>query len=185
MAADRVASALAAFDFVEVVALIGSVARPLWREVPRFDPYRRLRLPIAHECKDVDLAAWVSRLDRLDELRRARIRATGELLAEAGVGVAVHQAEIFLFEPGTDRYLGRVCYYGRCPAEKRACSAKGCGREPFLKQMDGFTLWPHTLADGAILRLYDRGGGGIIARAIDLPSLVLDEEPPRREHQRQ
>ena len=66
-AADRVTAALAQCGDVEAIALIGSVGRPLRREVPRFAPYKQLRLPIAHECKDVDLAAWVSRVDGLDE----------------------------------------------------------------------------------------------------------------------
>src|SRR5664279_3759887 len=73
-AADRVTAALAQCPSVEAIALIGSVARPLRREVPRFAPYKQLRVPIAHECKDVDLAVWVTQLDGLDELRRARPR---------------------------------------------------------------------------------------------------------------
>src|SRR5664279_4079879 len=55
-AADRVTAALAQCPSVEAIALIGSVARPLRREVPRFAPYKQLRVPIAHECKDVDLS---------------------------------------------------------------------------------------------------------------------------------
>jgi hypothetical protein len=119
LAADLVTAALAHNEAVEAVALIGSVAHPLWREVPRFSPYRRFRIPIAHECKDLDLAIWISRLDTLDELRRARARAAGEVFNLTGSGVATHEVEIFLLEPGTDRYLGRLCYYKRCPAEKR------------------------------------------------------------------
>jgi hypothetical protein len=76
--------------------------------VPRFAPYKQLRLPIAHECKDVDLAAWVSRLDGLDELQRARGRVVGKIVAECGHGPAVHEIEVFLLEPGTNRYLGRL-----------------------------------------------------------------------------
>jgi hypothetical protein len=46
-AADRVTAALARCGDVEAIALIGSVARPLRREVPRFAPYKQLRLAIA------------------------------------------------------------------------------------------------------------------------------------------
>jgi hypothetical protein len=175
-AADRVAVALAECRDVEAIALIGSVARPLWREVPRFAPYRQLRLPIAHECKDVDLAVWVSRIDGLEDLRRARSRAVGQIVAEQGHGPAVHEVEVFLLEPDTDRYLGRLCYFRQCPADKRDCFAPGCGRHRFLKQHDGFSFWPKAIAEGAAHPLYDRRGGGIVARAIDLPLTILDAD---------
>jgi hypothetical protein len=175
--ADRVTAALARCRSVEAIALFGSVARPLRREVPRFTPYKQLRLPIAHECKDVDLAAWVSRLDGLDELRRARGRVVGEIVAECGHGPAVHEIEVFLLEPGTNRHLGRLCYFRQCPAGKRDCLAAGCGHQPFLKQHDDFSLYPEAIAEGAAIRLYDRIGGGIIARAVNLPLIVLDDDP--------
>jgi hypothetical protein len=175
--ADRVTAVLARCRSVEAISLFGSVARPLRREGPRFAPYKQLRLPIAHECKDVDLAAWVSRLDGLDELRRARGRVVGEIVAECGHGPAVHEIEVFLLEPGTNRYLGRLCYFRQCPAGKRDCLAAGCGHQPFLKQHDDFSLYPEAIAEGAAIRLYDRIGGGIIARAVNLPLIVLDDDP--------
>ena len=173
-AADRVASALAECRDVEAISLIGSVARPLWREVPRFAPYKQLRLPIAHECKDVDLAVWVSRLDGLEDLRRTRSRALGHIVAEQGHGPAVHEIEVFLLEPGANRYLGRLCYFRQCPADKRDCLALECGRHQFLKQHDGFSFWPKAIAEGAARRLYDRSGGEIVALAVDLPLAILD-----------
>jgi hypothetical protein len=142
-----------------------------------FCTYKQLRLPIAHECKDVDLAAWVSRLDGLDELRRARGRVAGEIITEHGHGPAVHEIEIFLIEPGTNRYLGRLCSFRQCPAGKRDCLAVGCGHQPFLKQHDDFSFYPEAIAEGAARRLYDRIGGGIIARAVDLPLIILDADP--------
>jgi hypothetical protein len=175
-AADQVASALAECRDVEAIALIGSVARPLWREVPRFAPYKQLGLPIAHECKDVDLAVWVSRLDGLDDLRRTRSRALGQIVTEQGHGPAVHEVEVFLLEPDTNRYLGRLCYFRQCPADRRDCFAPGCGRHRFLKQHDGFSFWPKAIADDAARQLYDRRGGGIVARAIDLPLSILDAD---------
>jgi hypothetical protein len=175
--ADRLTAALARCNDIEAIALIGSVARPLRREVPRFAPYRQLRLPIAHECKDVDLAVWVSRVDRLDELRRARGRVINEIIAERGHGPAVHEIEVFLLEPITDRYLGRLCYFRQCPAGKRDCLAVGCGQHQFLKQHDDFSFWPEAIAEGAAVRLYDRAGGGIIAQAADLPLAILEADP--------
>ena len=175
--ADRLTAALARCNDIEAIALIGSVARPLRREVPRFAPYKQLRLPIAHECKDVDLAVWVSRVDRLDELRRARGRVINEIIAERGHGPAVHEIEVFLLEPITDRYLGRLCYFRQCPAGKRDCLAVGCGQHQFLKQHDDFSFWPEAIAEGAAVRLYDRAGGGIIAQAADLPLAILEADP--------
>src|SRR5271165_1859010 len=174
--ADRVTAALAQCRSVDAIALIGSVACPLRREVPRFAPYKQLRLPIAHECKDVDLAAWMSRLDGLDELRRARGRVVGEIVAECGHGPAVHEIEIFLLEPGTSRYLGRLCYFRQCSAGKRECLADGCGQQSFLKQHDDFSFYPEAIAEGAAVRLYDRVGGGIIAHAVDLPMIIIDDD---------
>jgi len=172
--ADRLTAALAQCGDVEAIALIGSVARPLRREVPRFAPYKQLRLPIAHECKDVDLAVWVSRLDGLDQLRRARGRVITDIVAERGFGPAVHEIEVFLLEPEKNRYLGRLCYFRECPAAKRDCLAAGCGQQKFLKQHDHFSFWPQAIAEGAAIRLYDRNSGGIIAQAADLPLIILD-----------
>jgi hypothetical protein len=174
--ADRLAAALARCRSVEAIALFGSVARPLRRKVPRFAPYKQLHLPIAQECKDVDLAAWVSRLDGLDELRRVRGRVVKEIVAQCGHGPAVHEIEVFMLEPGTNRYLGRLCYFRQCPAGKRDCLAAGCGHQLFLKQHDDFSLYPDAIAEGAAIRLYDRISGGIIARAVNLPLIILDDD---------
>ncbi len=177
MVADRLTAALAQCGDVEAIALIGSVARPLPREVPRFAPYKQLRLAIAHECKDVDLAVWVSRVDGLDQLRRARGRVIKDIVADRGFGPAVHEIEVFLLEPEKNRYLGRLCYFRECPAAKRDCLAAGCGQHQFLKQQDDFSFWPHTVHESNSIRLYDRSGGGIIAKAADLPLVILVADP--------
>jgi hypothetical protein len=97
VAADAAAAALASFPEVQKIALFGSVARPLVREVPRFQPYRRLGIEVLHECSDVDLAVWLTSVDRLRELGRARSQATSRLFDSVGVGVAHHQVDVFLF----------------------------------------------------------------------------------------
>jgi hypothetical protein len=173
MAADAVTAALAELSEVVAVALIGSVARPLWREVPRFAPFRGARIDIWHECKDVDLAVWLDRLDRLKALQRARSHALQRLLEERNVGVAHHQVEMFVMRAGTRDYLGRLCTYGECPKGKADCAVPGCGREPFLKQHEEFTFRPDTLADDRMMWLYERGRG-ILRRATDTPARGLE-----------
>jgi len=166
-AADAVAGALAAFAEVRAIALFGSAARPLWREVPRFQPFHRAGVEVLHECKDVDLAVWLDSLERLHALGRARNKAVHQMFAETGVGVAHHQVDVFLFEPGADRYLGRLCGYAECPKGKIECQTPGCGATPFLKQHEDFTLWPGALAEDHVVRLYDRERGWV-GRAAEM-----------------
>lgn len=170
MAADVVTGALARFEEVEAVALIGSVAGPLWKEVPRFREFRRAGVEIWHECKDVDLAVWLSTLERLADLRRARDRALHNSLA-AGVGPCVtgHQVEVFLFEPGSDRYLGQLCNFSTCPKSKIECLVPGCGVIPFNKMVAGFSPHADLLAPAAEATLYRRGQGRLLS-AADLPA---------------
>jgi hypothetical protein len=179
LAADAVTAALAELPEVAAVALIGSVARPLWREVPRFAPFRTEHISIWHECSDVDLAVWLDRLDGLKALQRARGMALQQLFAQHRVGVAHHQVEIFVMRAGTCDYLGRLCTYGECPKGKRECEVPGCGREPFLKQHAEFTFWPDALAEDRIMRLYERGRG-IVCRAADTPAEGREEQAAAR-----
>lgn len=155
------------------VALIGSLAREPYKEVPRFSPYRRAGIALWHECKDIDLALWLDRLDGLDALRRAKNKALRGLFEQTGVSAADHQIDAFVLEPGSNRYLGRLCRFNQCPKGKRECAAPGCGASPFLKQHEDFRWSPDSLA-GA-LTLFDRASGNI-ARAADLPlGLVAPE----------
>jgi len=139
LAAQYVAKAFSQFPEVTRVVLFGSVAVPLTKEVPRFRRYRRAGVAIWHECQDVDIAVWLNRLDRLNELRRARSRAVNDLFEEMETGVAHHQVDVFLLEPGTNRYLGRLCSFGVCPKDKPECWVSGCGAVPFLQQHEGFS----------------------------------------------
>ena len=170
IAADVVTDALARFAEVERIALIGSVARPLWKEVPRFSEFRRQHVEIWHECKDVDLAVWLNRFDRLRELNRARNLAAQGIHAKLGFGVANHEVEIFLLEPGSDRYLGRLCKFASCPKGKRACDVPGCGSEAFLQQHQDFVFWPDTLRHDRSILLYDRDVG-VVQRSADIPAI--------------
>lgn len=167
-AADAIVDAWRAHAEVAAVSLIGSVARPPWKEVPRHRPYRRAGVEIWHECKDLDLALWLNHSRDLEGPRRSAVRALQALRAPDRGGVANHEADIFILEPGSDRYLGRLCDFNRCPRGKRECDVTGCGATPFLRQHDAFEWWPETLAADRAVRLYDRTKG-LVRRAGDLP----------------
>jgi hypothetical protein len=130
-AADAVAAALEAFTEVEKIALFGSAARPLVREVPRFQPYRQLGIEVLHECKDVDLAVWLAGTNRLRDLGRARSQALSQLYARTGTGVAQHQVDVFLLASCDGHYLGRLCGFASCPKGKPECLVPGCGGDGF------------------------------------------------------
>ena len=168
-AADIAVEVWRPFEEVQAIALIGSVARPLWKEVPRFQPYRRARIKLWHECADLDLALWVSTLDRLDALRRALARALSRAVKDAGFGVTAEQVDAFIFEPGTNRYLGRLCRFNQCPKGKRDCLAPDCGHLPFLKQIEGFRPYLDILAPESTVPLFD-WHAGVLRRAADLPT---------------
>lgn len=154
-AALAVATAFAERPEVRAVSLFGSVARPL----ETFITSRR-HWELLHDPKDVDLAVWIDRLDDLKGLQRARSAALNRLLETEQIGVAHHQVDVFLFEPGSDAYLGRLCGYGVCPKGKPDCSTPGCGRHPFLKQHEDFVLDPAALAPDRAIRLYHAADGG-------------------------
>jgi hypothetical protein len=151
-AADYVAAAFARLTFVQRVVLFGSVAQP-----PRN----------MHESKDVDLAVWVSEVSDLKALQRARGGALNDLLADFDMGVAHHQVDVFLFEPRTDRYRGRLCHFGVCPKDKPECRVAGCGAALFLRQHDGFVFDPRSLEHGTVL--FDRAKGLLPPDDDDLP----------------
>src|SRR5882757_9268647 len=91
-AADVVTDAWMRFREVAAVAVIGSVAKPLWKEVPRFREFRRAGIEVWHECSDLDLALWLDSQERLGELRRAASLALREAFEKGtGISVADHQ----------------------------------------------------------------------------------------------
>jgi hypothetical protein len=170
LAADVVTKCWLRFSEVQAIAVIGSVSKPLWKEVPRFSEFRRQGVEIWHECGDLDLALWIDSQRRLGELRRARDRALREAF-EGGVGISVanHQVDVFLFEPQSDRYLGRLCSFNECPKGKPACFVAGCGTIPFNKHIVDFVPHANLLASAADAMLYRRGTG-MLRSALELPS---------------
>ena len=171
MAADVAADAWMEFPEVQAIAVIGSVAGPLWKEVPRFSPFRRARIEIWHECLDLDLALWVSSQHRLGELRRVCNLALRKAFeAGAGISIVSHQVDVFLFEPGSDLYLGRLCYFNQCPKGKDDCLVPGCGAVPFNKRVAEFEPRADLLAPAGHAMLYRRGEGRLRS-ALDLPTV--------------
>jgi hypothetical protein len=152
-AAEYVARAFGQLSGVEKVALFGSVACPLQEEKPRFRKYRRAGVPMLHVCKDIDLAVWVSDLSRLQAMQKARSRALNRLRQEQGIGVAHHQVDVFIMEPGTDLYLGRLCIYSLCPKGKPECRVTGCGSTLLLRQHEDFDLDTSALMPDRIVIL--------------------------------
>ena len=177
MVADVVTEAWMAFSEVQTVAVIGSVARPLWKEIPRFREFRRQGIELRHECSDLDLAVWIESQARLSELRRARDRALRDACnAGAGISVTGNEVDVFLIEPGTDRYLGRLCRFNQCPKGKRECLVPGCGAIAFNRRIAGFVPHADLLAPARAATLYERDSGRMRS-ALDLPLPASDGSP--------
>jgi hypothetical protein len=175
IAADFVTDAWMAFPEVSAVAVIGSVAKRLWKEIPRFAAFRRQRIEVWHECADLDLALWLDSQHRLREIRRAgdhALRTAYE--AGAGMSVADHQVDVFLFEPISDAYLGRLCKFNQCPKGKSDCLVPGCGAIPFNKVIAEFAPRTDLLAGAQDAMLYRRGAGRLRS-AVDLPSVEAEQ----------
>ncbi len=168
-AADVIADAWSTFPVVAAIAVIGSVARPLWKEVPRFAEYRRRRIRLWHECKDVDLAVWIDDQSLLGTLRRVMAVALRKEREQCPTfGVADHQVDTFLFAPGTDAYLGRLCHFNACPKARPECAVAACGATPFNRVFPGFRVYHDILADVDVAMLYDRTARRRRS-ALDLP----------------
>ncbi|MFN7920611.1 MAG: hypothetical protein U0Q16_10975 [Bryobacteraceae bacterium] len=165
-AAEAVAEEWSQHPAVQAISVFGTVAVPLREEEPRHKSQRHWG-KVLHECNDIDLGLWVSDLTVLGELRRALAQTLMNLGSEfpGEFGVTPSHFDVYLIEPGTMRYRGRLCDFGTCPKESRmkdACQADGCGAQPFLRQFSdwGF-LQMQFLADPHV-KLFDRARGGLV-----------------------
>lgn len=159
--AEMAATGFGKLPFVRKVVLFGSVAAPPKKEVPRFRRLRRARIEIYHECKDVDLAVWLEDLTQLRALKRVVSDATNvfnQLVCHKEMlpGVAHHQVDVFVFEPETSRYRGRLCTFGQCPKGKPPCEVPGCGAQPFLQLYEGFEIHPRVFIKEPCVVLFER-----------------------------
>jgi hypothetical protein len=182
VAADVVTDAWMAFPEIHAVAVIGSVAKALWKEVPRFSDFRREGIEVWHECRDLDLALWIDSQQRLHEIHRAANRALSKAFTSgADTSVVPHQLDIFMFDPANDAYLGRLCSFSQCPKGKRDCLAPGCGAIAFNKVIDGFVPRADLLMPAQHAMLYRRGAGRLRS-ALDLPG--VEPEPGTARHRK-
>jgi len=117
---------------VEKIKIIGSISRPLSKEIVKSGKYKGKLL--YHNCKDLDLLIWFSNLNELEKLRKSRFIALNKLLDEKKIGIAHHQIEIFIVDSLTDKYVGRFCFYKKCPNNKIECIQKDCGKVKLLKK---------------------------------------------------
>ena len=153
-AAQYLARAFGQIAGVEKVVLFGSVAQSQQEERPRYRKYRRAGMPMLHEPRDIDLAVWVSDPGCLQAMQKARSRAVSRLFKEQAIGLAHHQVDVFVMEPGSNRYLGRLCTYSACPKGKPECRVPGCGHTALLQQHEDFELSATALAPDRSIRLF-------------------------------
>jgi hypothetical protein len=157
LAAEYVAVAFSHIDAVQRVVLFGSVAQPLVEEIPRFRRFRIHKVPILHECSDVDVAVWLNDLSCLKTLQKARGNAVNYLQALRNVGVAHHQVDVFVIDAVTGKYIGNLCLFGNCPKGKQDCYVAGCGEPAFLQVYEKFKLKKDALTAEKSVVLFDRG----------------------------
>ena len=166
-AADLAAKALIPFKEVQAVSLFGPVAMPLWKEIPDIDVYRQRGIALWHECAGVDLAVWLNRFNQLSSMRMAIIRAL-TMNRDSGNLVALSEIAVNLLEHGTDRYVGSLCYFAKCPAGEAACAVAGCGAVGHLRQFRDYRFDHDNLAEGRCVTLFDRATA-TVTPAADLP----------------
>ena len=137
---------LAEMPDVQKVLLFGSVALPLWKEVPRFARLRSRQMKVFHECNNIDLAVWVTSSEIAPDIRRAHAATVKELVDnDIHFSIAHHHFSTHLIDQSTGAYLGMVCHYNQCPKHKPACQVPGCGASKFVQVLPWFKLKPQRL----------------------------------------
>gem|GEM_PF-2137983 len=166
-AADIAAKALIPFKEIQAVAVFGTVAIPLGKEISGTSRDRHNEVALWHECQGIDLAVWLDRFHQLSAMRTAINRAL-TLNRGPGKKVVLEEVAVHLFEHGTDRYVGTLCHYQKCPADKPACRVPGCGAVGHLRQFRDYRFDHDNLSDARCARLFDRASA-TVNRAVDLP----------------
>ena len=158
-AARAVAGHFAAMPEVQQVRIFGSVALPLWKEVPHHPRLRHRNIRVYHECANIDLAVRVTSPVAADRMCKACSRVVADLTEqEIYLNIAHHTFSIHLIDDATDRYLGMACHFNQCPKHKRECQVPGCGAAPFVRILPDFKLKPHRLNSSNSQVLFQRHG---------------------------
>lgn len=162
-AARKVTKHLAEMPVVRKVVLFGSVAMPLWKEVANYSRarFRRRGIKVFHECRNIDMAVWVSSADQVEVMRKAAGRTVWELNEDdTYLSVAHHHFSVHLVDEKSGEYLGMVCHFNKCPKRKPECCVPGCGRDAFVRILPGFRLRPERLNSHSSQVLFARDGAG-------------------------
>jgi cupin 2 domain-containing protein len=141
---------------IERISLFGSLAKPPFL-VPH--PYsKRLRdrgVHIFHTPKDIDLAIWVSSLDKLCAIRETMAKTVRDMV-KLELGLSDDRVELFVFDHRNGKYLGRVCHSKICPKDHTDCRIQGCGTPKQLKIMEDFELYPEAISRVNSQLLFER-----------------------------
>jgi len=165
---------------VQKVVAFGSVAGPLKKEVPRFRDFRRFGIEVVHECQDLDLAVWVTDLDRLQQVKKAMNGGLSLMQETPYGGVASHQVDVHIFDAATDLYRGRLCHFKECPKpHKRECDVPRCGARLFLRQFAGYRFNQARFESEPKVLLFDRATGFVVPLPQFLPGYRLVEKDER------
>lgn len=158
LTAEYIAGALCEIPQVKKIALFGSVVRWPKKEQTHFRKFRKIGAEIYHHCKDIDIAVWLDMPVPLRQFQQIISRVVKQLTDEDKSRVAHHQVDVFLVEPGTNKYLGRLCEFSTCPKkDKLRCKiTPNCGRIPFLEQIQDFVMNTGDYTDDDAIVLFDR-----------------------------
>ena len=127
VAADALTAAFAVLPEVLRVALFGSVARPLAKEVPRFSDFAAPGSRFGTNARTSTSRSGSAASTGSTTCADCASEPCGSCMTISQIGVADHQVEVFILEPGSDQYLGRLCHFNACPKGKPECLVSGCG----------------------------------------------------------
>jgi hypothetical protein len=162
-AAQSIARSASELAEVQKVAAFGAVSQPLRTEIPRFREFRRFRIPILHECADLDLAVWTTDLAQLPRMKKALQRGLSSVRDTPYGGVAHHQVDVHVFEDQGGAYRGGLCIFNQCPKPgKRECRVPRCGAQPFLQQFEKYRFDPARFQAASKVILFDRATGFLV-----------------------